>query len=72
MYNSCEGKNALEGIFTDFFIDRDFDKNDDQYIVDNFYVTDRYAIENYYTSETCVRRILKMRWELMKSIRILI
>lgn len=59
MYNSCKGKNALEGIFTGFFIDRDFDRNDDQYIVDNFYVTDRYAIENYYTSETCVRRILK-------------
>lgn len=59
MYESCEKKNALKGLFTGFFIDRDFDKNDDQYIVDNFYVTDRYAIENYYTSEACVSRILK-------------
>lgn len=59
MYLSCHNKNALEGISTGFFIDRDFDKNDEVYVLNNFYVTDRYAIENYYTSDICVSKILK-------------
>lgn len=59
IFQSCKKKNVLDDVHTGFFIDRDFDKNDEDYIVANFYVTDRYAIENYYTSEACVGRILK-------------
>lgn len=59
MYSSLTKKGELEGIKTGFFIDRDFDKNDEDYIVNNFYVTDRYSIENYYVSEDCIMKILR-------------
>lgn len=59
IFLSCQKKNALDDVYTGFFIDRDFDKNDEGYVVENFYVTDRYSIENYYTSETCLSRVLK-------------
>ena len=49
----------MAGIKTGFFIDKDFDKNDEDYIIENFYVTDRYSIENYYVSEACLNRIVK-------------
>lgn len=59
IFLSFQKKNALDKVSTGFFIDRDFDKNDEDYIAANFYVTDRYSIENYYTSEASVSKILK-------------
>lgn len=59
IFLSFKNKHALDNVSTGFFIDRDFDKNEEDYVVVNFYVTDRYAIENYYTSEACVSKILK-------------
>lgn len=43
---------------TAFFIDKDFDKNDEVYLKD-FFVTERYSIENYYTTSNTLKRILK-------------
>lgn len=59
MYCSLINKGELEGIKSGFFIDRDFDKNDEDYIVNDFYVTNRYSIENYYVSEDCIMKILR-------------
>lgn len=59
IFLSFQNKHALDNVSTGFFIDRDFDKNDEDYIVANFYVTDRYSIENYYTSEACISKVLK-------------
>ena len=59
MYSSLNNKGELEGIKTGFFIDRDFDRNDEEYIVNDFYVTNRYSIENYYVSEDCFMKIMR-------------
>lgn len=59
IYQSFDNKKVLDDVVTGFFIDRDFDKNDEDFVEANFYVTDRYSIENYYTSETCVSNVLR-------------
>lgn len=59
MYRFLNDKGELAGIKTGFFIDRDFDKNDEAYVVTDFYVTNRYSIENYYVSEDCFMKIMR-------------
>lgn len=57
----CKGKSNVKGIYkylskkneynrysTGFFIDKDYDDNELEYINNNFYVTPCYAIENFY------------------------
>ena len=68
----CKGKSNVKGIYkylskkneynrysTGFFIDKDYDDNELEYINNNFYVTPCYAIENFYCNDKCLERILK-------------
>lgn len=59
IYLSLKNKGVLDDVKTGFFIDKDFDKNDDDYIMSDFYVTERYAIENYYVTNCCLGKIIK-------------
>ena len=47
MYSSLTKKGELEGIKTGFFIDSDFDKNDEDYIVNNCISSENYYLVNY-------------------------
>lgn len=68
----CKGKSNVKRIYKylskkdeynrysiGFFIDKDYDNNDEDYIKDNFYITPCYAIENFYCTNNCLKRILK-------------
>ena len=68
----CKGKSNVKGIYkylskkneynrysTGFFINKDYDDNELEYINNNFYVTPCYAIENFYCNDKCLERILK-------------
>lgn len=59
MYLSLKDKGVLDGVKTGFFIDKDFDKNDEDFVASDFYVTERYAIENYYVTANCLKEIIK-------------
>lgn len=67
MYLSLKDKGALADVKTGFFIDKDFDKNDEDFVLADFYVTERYAIENYYTTESCVSKIIKNEFGLSEG-----
>lgn len=59
IYLSLKNKGALDDVKTGFFIDKDFDKNDEDFVLSDFYVTERYAIENYYVTDNCLKKIIK-------------
>lgn len=41
-----------------FFVDKDFDLNE-ELVLENFYVTSGYSIENYYLTDSCMESFLK-------------
>lgn len=58
VYNLLDKKAEYKKYKTAFFIDKDYDENNELFLAD-FFVTDRYSVENYYTSLNALERILK-------------
>lgn len=67
----CNGKEKVIGVYKvlvtkseydkyrkGFFVDKDFDLNEDL-VLENFYITSGYSIENYYLTDSCMELFLK-------------
>lgn len=60
-----EGRSDCQSFDKRYFVDRDFDENDD--LSDTIFVTDGYAIENYYLSDKCVSSILETEFNMSQA-----